>query len=108
MDAEGCVLPFTQSELERCLGQAQLELLDRLRSEKAIEGAMIEGLAKCPYCPWAVVIEDPGESHHYAMQRSAEAQRRRQAVPLRQRRVHARLLSQVSEGMHADKVHGRC
>lgn len=99
MDAEGCVLPFTQSELERCLGQAQLELLDRLRSEKAIEGAMIEGLAKCPYCPWAVVIEDPGK-RSLSLPNGAVliAVFRRQAVPLRQRRVHARLLSQVSEG----------
>ena len=63
MNADGCGLSFTQSELERCLRQPQLDLLSRLRTDEAIEAAMIKGLTKCPYCPWAIVIEDSGEAH---------------------------------------------
>lgn len=59
MDQDGCTAQFTASELARCLTQGQLDMLERFRSEKAIDLAELEGLSKCPHCPWACVIEDP-------------------------------------------------
>lgn len=61
MDQDGCTATFTASECARFLKQAQLDLLEKLRSAKAVDQAEIDGLAKCPHCPWACVIENPDE-----------------------------------------------
>lgn len=61
MDQDGCPAHFTASECARFLGPKQLSLLEKLRSEKALDSADLEGLSKCPHCPWACVIENPEE-----------------------------------------------
>lgn len=61
MDGGGCTANFTDEECKRFLKPAQILLLDKLRSEKAVDDAALEGLTKCPFCPWACVIENPGE-----------------------------------------------
>lgn len=61
MDQDGCTVPFTDAECARFLKPNQISLLEKLRSEKALDAAGIAGLAKCPYCPWACVIDNPRE-----------------------------------------------
>ena len=62
MDQDGCTAEFTRSELERFLKTNQLLLLDKLRSESALDAAQLAGLSRCPYCPFAGIIENPGGS----------------------------------------------
>lgn len=61
MDQDGCTAPFSDKECERFLKPNQIQLLEKLRSESALDAAGIAGLVKCPYCPWACVIENPDE-----------------------------------------------
>lgn len=61
MDTSGCQAAFSEAELSRLLSPKSLELYYRLRLAKELEEAAIEGLEMCPYCPWAVVIDNPHE-----------------------------------------------
>lgn len=61
MHEDGCTALFPVSECIRFLKLPQLELLDKLRSEQAIDLAELAGLAKCPHCPWACIIDNPEE-----------------------------------------------
>lgn len=61
MDTSGCQSAFAEAELSRLLSPKSLELYYRLRLAKELEEAAIEGLENCPYCPWAVVIDNPYE-----------------------------------------------
>ena len=61
MHEDGCKALFTASECNRFLQPPQLALLERLRSETAIDLAELAGLAKCPHCPWACIVDNPNE-----------------------------------------------
>ena len=61
MDGDGCPALFDDSELKRVLKPSLFELYEKLRSEKAIEAAELEGLETCPFCPYALVIENEHE-----------------------------------------------
>ncbi|ORY86653.1 hypothetical protein BCR35DRAFT_277479 [Leucosporidium creatinivorum] len=56
-----CGAEFTESEARRFLPKATLELLHKIRMEKEVDEAGLEGLEKCPFCPYAAVIENPNE-----------------------------------------------
>lgn len=60
MDQDGCKAAFSDKECEKFLKANQIALLEKLRSEKELDAAGLLGLVKCPYCPWACVIENPG------------------------------------------------
>ncbi|KAF8604337.1 hypothetical protein BDV93DRAFT_522453 [Ceratobasidium sp. AG-I] len=61
MDQSGCKLPFAESEVQRFLPQKSLELWHRIKQEHEIELAQIEGLETCPFCSYAVVIDNEHE-----------------------------------------------
>ncbi|CUA76570.1 ubiquitin-conjugating enzyme E2 G2 [Rhizoctonia solani] len=61
MDQSGCKLAFAESEIQRFLPEKSLELWHRIKQEKEIELAQIDGLETCPFCSYAVVIENEEE-----------------------------------------------
>ncbi|KAG8688427.1 hypothetical protein FRC11_005453, partial [Ceratobasidium sp. 423] len=61
MDQSGCKLAFAESEIQRFLSEKSLELWHRIKQEKEIELAQIDGLESCPFCSYAVVIENEEE-----------------------------------------------
>lgn len=61
MDTSGCQARYNEKELAKILSVKSLDLYYRLRAAKELELAAIEGLESCPYCPWAVIIENPDE-----------------------------------------------
>ena len=61
MDQSGCKLQFPESELCRFLDEKLLSLYHRVKQNKEIEAAKIEGLEECPFCEYKVVIENPDE-----------------------------------------------
>ncbi|KAJ1300746.1 hypothetical protein OPQ81_002389 [Rhizoctonia solani] len=61
MDQSGCKLAFSESEIQRFLSEKSLELWYRIKQEKELELAQIDGLEGCPFCSYAVVIENEDE-----------------------------------------------
>ena len=61
MDQSGCKLPFPQSELKRFLSPKLWSLYERVKQQKEIEAAGLEGLEECPFCEYKVVIENEQE-----------------------------------------------
>lgn len=61
MDQSGCKQPFSESELARFLPLKLLQLYHRLKQQKEVAEASIEGLEECPFCEYKVVIENPNE-----------------------------------------------
>lgn len=61
MDQSGCKLTFSNSELRRILPEKLIALYERLKANKEIEMAAIEGLEECPFCEFKCVIENPNE-----------------------------------------------
>ncbi|KAG8756247.1 hypothetical protein FRC12_010630, partial [Ceratobasidium sp. 428] len=61
MDQSGCKLAFAESEIQRFLPEKTFELWHRIKQEQDIELAGIEGLESCPFCSYAVVIENEQE-----------------------------------------------
>lgn len=60
MDQDGCQAIFTPEEYRKFMKPPQVLLLDKIRSERAVEAANIEGISYCPHCPYGCVIENPG------------------------------------------------
>lgn len=58
---DGCDGTFVLAEVERFLPPKSIEMLNKIKQDKEIEAAQLEGLTKCPFCPYACVIEDPNE-----------------------------------------------
>ncbi len=61
MDMSQCDAPFAEAVLADVCGEKTMSLYHRLRQMKDLEMAAIEGLESCPYCPFAMVIENPDE-----------------------------------------------
>ncbi|KAG0152379.1 hypothetical protein CROQUDRAFT_35413 [Cronartium quercuum f. sp. fusiforme G11] len=61
MDASDCALAFPKAELAKALAQKVMTRLEQIEFEASIEQANIEGLEKCPFCVWAVIIENEAE-----------------------------------------------
>ncbi|KAG9090822.1 hypothetical protein FS749_000263 [Ceratobasidium sp. UAMH 11750] len=57
----GCKLAFAESEIQRYLPAKSFELWHRIKQEQEIELAQIPGLESCPFCSYAVVIENDQE-----------------------------------------------
>ncbi|CAA7261257.1 unnamed protein product [Cyclocybe aegerita] len=57
MHSSGCAQPFPTSELRRVLTETLMSLYERIKQQKEIEAAGIEGLEECPFCEWKCVIE---------------------------------------------------
>jgi TRIAD3 protein (E3 ubiquitin-protein ligase RNF216) len=47
--------------MARFLSEKTLYLWHRIKAEKDVEQAGIEGLESCPFCPYSVVIENEAE-----------------------------------------------
>lgn len=58
---DGCDGTFSAPEIHRFLPQSTLEALAKIKEDREIEQAELAGLTKCPFCPFAVVIENPDE-----------------------------------------------
>jgi TRIAD3 protein (E3 ubiquitin-protein ligase RNF216) len=61
METAGCSAAFAESELRRVLDAGLLGLYERLRARDALKGAALEGLAECPFCDFACVMEDEAD-----------------------------------------------
>ncbi|KAF8575225.1 hypothetical protein K439DRAFT_1370428 [Ramaria rubella] len=61
MDQSGCKELFPESELARFLPEKLLALYHRLKQQKEIAAAGLEGLEECPFCEYKVVIENAEE-----------------------------------------------
>lgn len=62
MDGSGCQELFSDSTLARVLSDKTMALYHRLAQAKELELAGISGLESCPFCPFAIVIENPDEN----------------------------------------------
>lgn len=61
MDTSDCQSVFSKSELSKVLNLQMMKRLEQIELEASIDQANIEGLEKCPFCVWAVIIENPEE-----------------------------------------------
>ncbi|KAF8300413.1 hypothetical protein DL93DRAFT_2122285 [Clavulina sp. PMI_390] len=61
MDQSGCKAAFPFSEVQRFLPEKNFILWERIKAEKSLEQAGIDGLESCPFCPYSVVIENEEE-----------------------------------------------
>ncbi|GAA5899738.1 hypothetical protein JCM6882_005425 [Rhodosporidiobolus microsporus] len=61
MSTSGCSSTFCEQEAQRFLPRKTLAALHKIRQEKEVDGAGIEGLEQCPFCPFAYIIENPDE-----------------------------------------------
>ncbi|BGP10197.1 hypothetical protein JCM10049v2_006080 [Rhodotorula toruloides] len=61
MSTDGCTAFFLDIEMAKCLSAKTLETLHKIKQEKEIDAAELEGLEKCPFCPFAMIIESPDE-----------------------------------------------
>ncbi|KAJ3495887.1 hypothetical protein NMY22_g19881 [Coprinellus aureogranulatus] len=57
MHTSGCTATFQEPELRRLLPSSLFSLYSRLKQQKELKEAGIEGLEECPFCDWACVIE---------------------------------------------------
>ncbi|TPX42945.1 hypothetical protein SeMB42_g04931 [Synchytrium endobioticum] len=57
MDSGGCSASFPDSELRRFLPTNSYQGYEKLIAEETLRGADIDGLVKCPFCDFAVVME---------------------------------------------------
>ncbi|GAA6031635.1 hypothetical protein JCM8097_006559 [Rhodosporidiobolus ruineniae] len=61
MSTSGCPSVFSEREAERFLSRTTLAALHKIKQEKDLHAAEIEGLEQCPFCPFACIIENPDE-----------------------------------------------
>jgi hypothetical protein len=58
IDQSGCAAPIPESELRRFLPDGMMKLWERVKQRKEIEAAGLGGLEECPFCDYAVIIDD--------------------------------------------------
>ncbi|GAA5944602.1 E3 ubiquitin-protein ligase RNF216 [Sporobolomyces koalae] len=61
MSTSGCPATFPDSEIVKFLRRKSRDALHKIRQEKEIDSAQLEGLEKCPFCPFACIIENEQE-----------------------------------------------
>ncbi|KPV73730.1 uncharacterized protein RHOBADRAFT_38348 [Rhodotorula graminis WP1] len=61
MSTSGCSAKFLEREYPSFLSRKSIAALHRIKQEKEIDEAALEGLEKCPFCPFAMIIENPEE-----------------------------------------------
>lgn len=54
MSTDGCSATFPESELVKCLSSKTLGALHKIKQEKEVDEAAIEGLVKCPWVSLAI------------------------------------------------------
>ncbi|KAL8290442.1 hypothetical protein RQP46_002700 [Phenoliferia psychrophenolica] len=60
-EGEACKAVYPESETSKFLPATTQAALHKLKQEKELDAAEIEGLAKCPFCPYAQIIDNPNE-----------------------------------------------
>lgn len=61
MDQDGCQLEFPVSEIKRFLDSKAYDLLEKIKAERAVTDACLEGLEECPFCDFKCIIENDQE-----------------------------------------------
>ncbi|GAA6006084.1 hypothetical protein JCM11491_002026 [Sporobolomyces phaffii] len=61
MSTSGCQATFPESEIVKFLPRKSRSALHKIRQEKEIDLAELDGLEKCPFCPFAYIIENDQE-----------------------------------------------
>ncbi|GAA5899721.1 hypothetical protein JCM8208_004545 [Rhodotorula glutinis] len=61
MSTSGCAAKFLEREYPSFLSRKSIAALHRIKQEKEVDEAALEGLEKCPFCPFAMIIENPDE-----------------------------------------------
>ncbi|GAA5965119.1 hypothetical protein JCM3765_004865 [Sporobolomyces pararoseus] len=61
MSTSGCQATFPDSEIVKFLPRKSRDALHKIRQEKEIDLAGLEFLEKCPFCPFAYIIENEQE-----------------------------------------------
>lgn len=73
MDQNGCIAPFSDGVLVTFLKTPQMLLLEKIRSERAVEAAGLAGLSYCPHCSFGCVIDNPGKNIQWRVKLSKES-----------------------------------
>jgi hypothetical protein len=58
IDQSGCSAPIPESEVRRFLSEGMMKLWGRVKQRKEIEAAGLGGLEECPFCDYAVILEN--------------------------------------------------
>ncbi|KAG8984634.1 hypothetical protein FRB90_005194, partial [Tulasnella sp. 427] len=61
MDQDGCQLEFAAAEIDRFLDSKAVGLLEKIKAERAVTDACLEGLEECPFCDFKCIIENDQE-----------------------------------------------
>ncbi|GJN92531.1 hypothetical protein Rhopal_005561-T1 [Rhodotorula paludigena] len=61
MSTSGCASTFPEIEIVKCVSRKTLAALHKIKQEKEVDEAALEGLEKCPFCPFAMIIENEQE-----------------------------------------------
>ncbi|ORY75997.1 hypothetical protein BCR35DRAFT_267719 [Leucosporidium creatinivorum] len=61
MSVDGCASSFPEAEAERVLPPITMAALHKIKQEKEVDLADLEGLEKCPFCPFAMVLDNEHE-----------------------------------------------
>ena len=94
MDESECQAEFPDAELARCLDARLLELLERVRQEKAVDMADLEGLEVCTPLLFSVVFGR-------ARRLTRDAQRALRAQDARHTRAVSALEDRIAHAQHA-------
>lgn len=101
MSTDGCTAFFLDIEMAKCLSAKTLETLHKIKQEKEIDAAELEGLEKCP-CVLSLLSEARLPLTLYATQvlplRHDHREPGRAVVPLSARGLPRRELQAVQEG----------
>ncbi|GAA6048852.1 hypothetical protein JCM3770_003652 [Rhodotorula araucariae] len=61
MSTSGCTSTFLESEYPLFLPRKTVAALHKIKQEKEVDEAALEGLEKCPFCVFAMIIENEHE-----------------------------------------------
>ncbi|CEQ40669.1 SPOSA6832_02302 [Sporobolomyces salmonicolor] len=102
MSTSGCSSTFPESEIDKCLPRKSLQALHKIRQEKEVDLAELEGLEKCPFCPFAYIIENDQERLFYCQREDCGIVSCRQC----KKKDHLpKTCKEVSEDAKIDSIH---
>lgn len=99
MDQSGCKLAFPESELKRFFSPKLWSLYERVKQQKEIEAAGLDGLEECPFCEYKVVIENEQERLFHCQNEDCGAVSCRNCKKLVSR-LHHRIFSPFISFLH--------
>ncbi|KAF8954518.1 hypothetical protein BDZ97DRAFT_1864738 [Flammula alnicola] len=105
MHSSGCAQPFPASELRRVLSTKLMDLYERVKQQKEIEQADLEGLEECPFCEWKCVLEVSKEEEKLFRCGNEDGGCGEVSCRLCKQKVGVRVLCEFEEDKHLDGRH---